>query len=199
MLRWPPRWHHVSRLRSRKPFTPTRLESNSPKSRSTQESKFTSWIPVLYNAPFPAPLRWAIYSLVGITSSHIFVTYFYEFEPTYGISMLPTLASFGDWVFISKYYRRGRQVKAGDIVSFKHPVRIGERAIKRVLAMEGDFVLKNTPGKSEAMIQVKFGGKTSLEILLTSFVRCLKVTAGSLATICCTRVIPGCLDLCLWL
>lgn len=56
---------------------------------------------------------------------------------------------------ISNYYRRGRGVKAGDIISFKHPVNIGESAVKRVLAMEGDFVLMNTPGKSEAMIQVK--------------------------------------------
>lgn len=95
-----------------------------------------------------------IYGISVVTSAHVFVTYFYEFEPTYGISMLPTLASFGDWVWISKYYRRGRGVKAGDIVSFKHPVRTGERAVKRVLAMEGDFVLMNTPGKSEAMIQV---------------------------------------------
>lgn len=42
----------------------------------------------------------------------------------------------------------------GDLVSFKHPVNLGEYAVKRVVGMQGDFVLMNTPNKSEAMIQV---------------------------------------------
>lgn len=74
---------------------------------------------------------------------------------TYGISMLPTLYSFGTYVLISKYHRRGKEVKVGDIISFKHPVKKGEYAIKRVIGMEGDFVLRNTPGKSDTMIQVR--------------------------------------------
>ena len=73
---------------------------------------------------------------------------------TYGISMLPTISSFGDWVFVSKWYRRGRGIQVGDIVSFKHPIRLGEYAVKRVIGMQGDFVLMNTPNRSEAMIQV---------------------------------------------
>lgn len=68
--------------------------------------------------------------------------------------MLPTIQSFGDYVLISKYYRRGRGVQVGDIVSFRHPVREGEFAMKRVIGMQGDFVLMNTPDRSDAMIQV---------------------------------------------
>lgn len=56
---------------------------------------------------------------------------------------------------ISNKYRRGRGVKVGDVISFKHPVNVGESAVKRVLAIEGDFVLMNTPGNSETMLQVQ--------------------------------------------
>lgn len=69
--------------------------------------------------------------------------------------MMPTIFSFGEWVWISKYYRRGRDVEVGDLVSFKSPIRDGEHAIKRVIGLPGDFVLMNTPGKSDAMIQVR--------------------------------------------
>lgn len=69
--------------------------------------------------------------------------------------MMPTILSFGDWVWISKYYRRGRGVVAGDLVSFTSPIRDGEAAIKRVIGLPGDFVLMDTPGKSDAMIQVR--------------------------------------------
>ena len=60
--------------------------------------------------------------------------------------MMPTFNSFGDAVLISKYYRRGRGVQVGDIVSFVHPIDSEERAIKRVLGMPGDFVCRDTPG-----------------------------------------------------
>lgn len=68
--------------------------------------------------------------------------------------MMPTVNSFGEYFIISKYYRRGRDVKVGDLVSFRHPVLTREEAVKRVIGMEGDFVLMNTPEKSDAMIQV---------------------------------------------
>jgi inner membrane protease subunit 1 len=69
--------------------------------------------------------------------------------------MLPTLPSFGSYVIINKYYRRGRGVTVGDIVSFKHPVRRGDFAVKRVMGLEGDFVLMYAPGANDAMLQVK--------------------------------------------
>ncbi|KAI9698741.1 MAG: hypothetical protein M1836_003851 [Candelina mexicana] len=66
--------------------------------------------------------------------------------------MLPTLAAYGDGVMISKFYRRGRGIEVGDIVSVKHPLFLGQGVIKRVLGMPGDFVLKDTPGKGEGIM-----------------------------------------------
>ena len=70
--------------------------------------------------------------------------------------MLPTLNVIGDWVYISKLYRRGKGIQVGDVVSFKHPLVPGMRASKRVLGMPGDFVLRNTPGEGGMMVQVGF-------------------------------------------
>jgi len=75
--------------------------------------------------------------------------------------MLPTIAVDGDWVLISKYYRRGRGVAVGDIVSYEHPMRRGYRAVKRIVAMPGDFVLRDTPrsdgGGGAWLVQVPEG------------------------------------------
>ena len=60
--------------------------------------------------------------------------------------MIPTFNSYGDAVLISKYYRRGRGVQVGDVVSYAHPIHPEQRAIKRVMGLEGDFVLRDTPG-----------------------------------------------------
>ena len=70
--------------------------------------------------------------------------------------MLPTFEVIGDYVLISRHYRRGRDVRVGDIVSFDSVVQPGEKVIKRVLGMEGDYVLRNTPGVSDNMIQERF-------------------------------------------
>lgn len=79
----------------------------------------------------------------------------YSVGAAYGISMLPTLNSYGDVLVTSKRYRHGRGVVVGDVVSFRHPVKSEEAAVKRVIGMPGDFVLENTPGTANArMIQV---------------------------------------------
>lgn len=57
--------------------------------------------------------------------------------------MLPTLAAQGDSVCVSSRYRHGRGVKAGDLVSFRHPCVPGTLAIKRVVGMPGDFVMRD--------------------------------------------------------
>lgn len=89
---------------------------------------------------------------------HIFTDYFYDIRGTWGISMQPTLAASGDSVLVSKYYRHGRGVQVGDIISFKHPMRDDVRASKRVVGMPGDFVLRDTPEKGTGMmIQVPKG------------------------------------------
>ena len=68
--------------------------------------------------------------------------------------MLPTFEVIGDWALISRYYRRGRDIKVGDIVSFASVVDPRDSVIKRVIGMQGDYVLRDTPGMNDTMIQV---------------------------------------------
>ncbi|MCJ1462601.1 hypothetical protein MMC07_001203 [Pseudocyphellaria aurata] len=60
---------------------------------------------------------------------------------------MPTLSVRGDSVLVAKHYRRGRGVRVGDVVQIKHPVPDGRGhgAIKRIVGMEGDFVLRGKP------------------------------------------------------
>ncbi|KAF1815282.1 signal peptidase-like protein I, partial [Eremomyces bilateralis CBS 781.70] len=78
-------------------------------------------------------------------------------KDTGGPSMLPLLPVSDSAVWISRKYRRGRGIQVGDVISFAHP--IGDyNAIKRVVGMPGDFVLRDTPGEGEGMmIQVPRG------------------------------------------
>ena len=95
------------------------------------------------------------YSLAFLLFWHIEFNYFYQYGLCEGISMLPTLESFGDHVLISTYYRRGRGVEVGDLVSYAHPIHSEERAVKRVIGLPGDFVGRDTPGVGGGvMIQV---------------------------------------------
>lgn len=68
--------------------------------------------------------------------------------------MLPTFEVTGDSVIVSRYYRRGRGIKVGDMVSFDSVVEPGEIVLKRVLGIQGDYVLRDTPGTTDSMIQV---------------------------------------------
>lgn len=91
-------------------------------------------------------------------SVHIFNDYFYAIHNTWGISMVPTIRPDGDSVIVSKYYRHGRGVKVGDIVSFLHPFDHDIRASKRVIGMPGDFVMRDSPDKGRGMmVQVPEG------------------------------------------
>ena len=86
---------------------------------------------------------------------HLVTQYVFTIRLTYGPSMLPTLDIRGDWVFLSKLQVRGRGVKVGDIVSFAHPMFPDTSALKRVVGMPGDFVLRDSPGSdSNTMLQV---------------------------------------------
>ena len=60
--------------------------------------------------------------------------------------MLPTFAISGDSALVCWLYARGDGIKAGDIISYQHPVLRGEFVIKRIIGMEGDYVLRDTPG-----------------------------------------------------
>lgn len=100
---------------------------------------------------------------------HIFTEYFFWTGESYGISMLPTINSTGDWLLMSKYYRRGRGVEVGDLVSFKHPMREDTRSVKRVVGMAGDFVLRDSPDTSGVMIQV--GGEEHVRSMCDADIR----------------------------
>lgn len=94
----------------------------------------------------PTATQATAYAIAFVLFWHIEYNYFFEYNGCYGISMLPTFNSLGDFVLISKYYRRGRGLEVGDIVSFAHPIDREQRMIKRVLGMPGDFVCRDTPG-----------------------------------------------------
>jgi signal peptidase I len=115
--------------------------------------------------------------------------------------MLPTLEVLGDNVLISRAYRRGKDIKVGDIVSFDSVVDEG-RVIKRVLGMPGDYVLRYTPGMKDTMLQVCiFQDPTIPRMWVTNDSyddRCLKATAGSWEIICRILGIRECLGPCLW-
>ena len=71
--------------------------------------------------------------------------------------MLPTFEVLGEWLLVSKLHRFGRGVKAGDVVAYSIPIN-DEVGVKRVLGLEGDYVLMETPdggaGGGAGMIQV---------------------------------------------
>ena len=70
--------------------------------------------------------------------------------------MLPTINVRGVRVYTDQTYRRGRGIKVGDVVEFKHPMVLGSAAVKRVTGMPGDFVVKDgEEGRGKMMIQVR--------------------------------------------
>ena len=143
-----------SRLPSHTAQTDVNTPKLDPKPLSTIiKDAFLHPLPSRYGGP----LRVVRFVTGGFLAYHIFTHYFFECSMGYGISMLPTIRTTGDWLLISKYYRRGRGVEVGDMVSFKHPVASdGTMGVKRVVGMSGDFVLSGTPGQHQMMIQVSY-------------------------------------------
>jgi len=89
---------------------------------------------------------------------HIFTEFFYTVTPAGGPSMLPTFEILGDSLLTSKKYRRGRGIEVGDLVTFDSVVEPGERVVKRVLGLEGDYVMRDSPESSgNQIIQVPQG------------------------------------------
>ncbi|KAF2648795.1 LexA/Signal peptidase [Lophiostoma macrostomum CBS 122681] len=94
---------------------------------------------------------WAVRLTQGFLTLHVFTRYFYGFGAIQGISMLPTIPHShrrSPYILTSYFYRHGRGVQVGDVVTFKNPVVEGTTACKRVVGMPGDFVCVVTPGKS---------------------------------------------------
>lgn len=102
------------------------------------------------------PLRVFIATLKGFFLAHLIWDHFYAYSPLRGPSMLPNFEVMGDTVIVDRWYRRGRGIKVGDVVTFDSVVHPGEKVMKRILGMEGDYVLSHTPESgSDAMIQVR--------------------------------------------
>ena len=131
---------------------------------------------------------------------HLFTEYIGELRTTWGPSMLPTLGATGDWVYISRLSRRGKDVCVGDMVAVKHPMFPGTGAIKRVVGLPGDFVLRDTPGSpSDVMIQVRDPLDQHRTQTDCPCLRYQKATAGSLGIMCPGRETLGRMGLCHWL
>lgn len=116
-------------------------------------SRTFKWIHTRYAGH---PFRLATATLQSLLALHVFWKFGYSVEPTWGASMLPTIQVMGDHVLISKQYRRGRGIEVGDVVAFNSVYEPGETVIKRVLGMPGDYVLRDTPGRSNVMLQVRY-------------------------------------------
>lgn len=101
------------------------------------------------------PLRVFTATVKCFFVGHLLYANFYSWGVGWGPSMLPTFEVMGDNIIISHRYRRGRGIEVGDLVQFKSVHQVGENVIKRVIGLEGDYVLRDTPGKeSDMMIQV---------------------------------------------
>ncbi|CCX12055.1 peptidase S24/S26A/S26B/S26C [Pyronema domesticum] len=90
--------------------------------------------------------------------THLFWTKCYSVGDTLGASMLPTINVSGDWIVISKFHSRGRGIIVGDLVSYAHPIDGPDvNVVKRVIGLEGDFVVKDPSDGSGDMLQVPKG------------------------------------------
>ena len=97
----------------------------------------------------------AVLAVKGFFIAHFVTTYVGHVALTDGPSMLPTINVRGVSVCIDNSFSRGRGIKVGDVVDFHHPMVRGAGAIKRVMGMPGDFVVKDGgEGKGKTMIQV---------------------------------------------
>jgi hypothetical protein len=142
------------------------------------------------------PFRVATTTVKTGLAFHVFWDYFYSWGAAGGPSMLPTFEILGDNLVIDKSYRRGNKVQVGDVVQFSSVVEPGALVIKRVIGLEGDYVMRDTPGSgSQAMFQVcPFVHWESTLVLIA--VRSLRAIVGWWVTTLRPRGIPGSLGLC---
>ncbi|KAI5836861.1 peptidase S24/S26A/S26B/S26C [Morchella snyderi] len=113
-----------------------------------------------FHPPEPRAIaRFTVRFIQGCLFTHLFWVHFYAVGYTVGASMLPTINILGDGIVISKLHTRGRGVEVGDIVTYLHPVYAssGERVVKRIIGMPGDFVVADPIGAPGKMVQVPEG------------------------------------------
>ncbi|RPA79209.1 LexA/Signal peptidase [Ascobolus immersus RN42] len=91
-------------------------------------------------------LRNTIRSLQALAFGHLFFTRFYSTGGCSGPSMLPTISTSGDFILISRLHTRGRGIRQGDLISYLRPDQPDVLVCKRVVGLEGDFVLVEPRG-----------------------------------------------------
>lgn len=119
-------------------------------------------MPLHRRTPFLIDLSASLLTTLKLVACiHLVSTHVLAVHGTRGPSMMPTLAVRGDCVLVAKRYRRGRGVRVGDVVQIKHPVPEyrGHGAVKRIVGMEGDFVLRGMPAGSRVEEEEERGGK----------------------------------------
>ncbi|KAF7507817.1 hypothetical protein GJ744_010118 [Endocarpon pusillum] len=79
----------------------------------------------------------------GLSCAWLYREYFYDWTSTSGASMYPTLGTTTKHNIISKQHRLGRDVRVGDLITFKHPNFAHLRLGKRVIGLPGDFVVRD--------------------------------------------------------
>lgn len=93
----------------------------------------------------------------AFVSLHTFVRYVGGLGLTTGVSMMPTIPydhHSRPIILYSTLHRRGRGIKVGDVITYKHPLFSKEESgCKRVIGMPGDFVSVITPGRRDEDVE----------------------------------------------
>jgi inner membrane protease subunit 1 len=79
------------------------------------------------------------YCAMQLIQQHLVGTQF-----THGPSMYPTFPSEQSLSIVSRWHRRGRGVKIGDIIEAENPMFMNQPVGKRIVGMPGDYVIKDS-------------------------------------------------------
>ncbi|KAI0470970.1 peptidase S24/S26A/S26B/S26C [Xylariaceae sp. FL0804] len=114
--------------------------------------------------PHPHPIRSVLAAAIKtLALAHVAWSYGGSVLPGRGPSMLPTFAAAEEYYVADRRYRRGgngngnggdsgggsgggRGLRVGDCVLYAIPVEPSAGAVKRVVGMPGDYVLRHSPG-----------------------------------------------------
>ncbi|EXJ63463.1 uncharacterized protein A1O5_11512 [Cladophialophora psammophila CBS 110553] len=94
--------------------------------------------------PFVSGLITLGISCVAAYSSWALVAHnWITWDPSHGPSMYPSIPSSLSYNIYSRRYKRGKNIKIGDVVVFESPIFLRGMACKRVIGMPGDYVLRD--------------------------------------------------------
>ncbi|KAI9708679.1 MAG: hypothetical protein M1828_002683 [Chrysothrix sp. TS-e1954] len=123
-----------------KTYKPYRLNAQTGASRAGDPGEPPPYLPLMY---YPLRLQFLV-ALNLFMLGHFFANNVGSIRLVAGMSMAPTIED-GNWTVHSSRYNGGNGVQVGDLVSFVHPINRNQRAIKRIIGMPGDFVLRDSP------------------------------------------------------